>query len=115
MAIEQWLDRFNTSWTNHDISAVMDLFTHDVEYWETPYYKLDSKDHLEQEWQEILKQQGITTQTRIFNSSADNKHAVIWQLRYTRDDEIRESAGTYLIGLNDDGLCNFFHYTSAQK
>lgn len=115
MDINQWLTAFNYSWTTHNIDSVMNLFSDDVEYWETPHYKLDSKDHLRQEWQVILTQQDIKLQTRVFSSSPDNKHAVLWQLSYVRDDELRESAGTYLICLNDMGLCNFFHHVSAQK
>ena len=115
MDINQWLEAFNTHWSTHDIDSVVDLFTDDVEYWETPYYKLDSKDHLRQEWQAILTQQDIKLHATIFNSSSDNKHAIIWQLSYIRDGELRESAGTYLIGLNEKGLCNFFHYVSAPK
>lgn len=115
MNIEQWLEKFNAGWITHDIDSVMQLFTDNVEYWETPYYKLDSKDHLRQEWQAILTQQDITLQTEAFNSSSDNKHAVIWKLAYVRDGELHESAGTYLIGLNPDGMCNFFHYVSKSK
>jgi ketosteroid isomerase-like protein len=115
MDINQWLEAFNTNWSAHNIDAVMDLFTDDVEYWETPHYKLDSKDHLRQEWQAVLTQQDIQLHTEVFNSSQDNRHAVIWQLSYARDGELRESAGTYLIGLDDNGLCNFFHYVSAPK
>ena len=35
--IDQWLKDFKDSWMAHDIDAVMELFTHDVDYWETPY------------------------------------------------------------------------------
>lgn len=115
MNINEWLEKFTQNWTKYNINAVMDLFADDVAYWETPYYKLDSKDHLRQEWQAILTQHNIIHQTEIFNSSADNKHAIIWKLSYVRDDEIHESAGTYLIRLNKDGLCDFFHYVSAKK
>ncbi|HMQ96245.1 MAG TPA: nuclear transport factor 2 family protein [Candidatus Saccharibacteria bacterium] len=115
MNINKWLEHFSKHWADHNIDAVMDLFTDDVVYWETPYYKLDSKNHLRQEWQAISTQYNIIHQTEIFNSSVDNKHAIIWKLSYVRDDEIHESAGTYLIGLNKDGLCDFFYYVSAQK
>lgn len=115
MDINQWLVAFKKYWSTHDIESVMNLFTDDVEYWETPFYKLDNKDHLRQEWQAILTQQDVKLQTSVFSSSVDNKHTVIWQLSYVRDGELRESAGTYLICLNDDGLCNFFHHVSEPK
>jgi hypothetical protein len=115
MDISQWLDAFNNYWLTYNIDFVMDLFTDDVEYWETPFYKLESKEHLKQEWQAILSQKDIKHQTSIFSSTADNKHAIIWNLSYLKNGILYESAGTYLIGLNNKGLCNFFYYTGAPK
>lgn len=113
--IEQWLDAFHSAWAGHDIPAVMRLLSDDVEYWETPHKLLGSKQELEQEWQAILTQQNIQLKTKVFSATDDGDYAVIWHLRYTRDGQVNESGGTYLIRLNDEGLCTFFHYASAPK
>lgn len=115
MNIEQWLSRFDNAWKNHDITGVMELFTDDVKYWETPHLLLETKDVLKKEWASIKYQENINHQTNVFCSSPDNKHAVLWKLSYKKDNKIVESAGTYLIGLDNSGKCNFFHYTSQPK
>lgn len=113
--IEMWLEEFTARWSSHDVSGVMELFTDDVEYWETPHLKLRDKMHLESEWQGILTQQNIQLRTEVYSSSADNKHAVLWRLSYEREGAVSESAGTYLITLNDAGQCSFFHYAHVAK
>ena len=111
MNIEQWLYNFNQAWTGHSIDKVLSLFTHDVEYWESPHKLLPSFDALRTEWQVIKGQTGITLRTTLY-SSVDNKHTVTWTLRYfNRDNKLCLWAGTYLISLNSDGLCVYFHQT----
>lgn len=115
MTIEKWLEYFHNAWASHNIPDVMNLFTDDVEYWETPHFRISSKEALENEWQVVKNQHNIQLDTTVYASTPDNKHAVIWQLSYERDGELRQSGGTYLITLNDDGKCSFFHYVSAPK
>lgn len=113
--IEDWLEQFHDAWKRHDIDAVMDLFTDDVEYWETPHYRIESKQELEKEWQAIKIQQNIQIETKLFSSADDNKHTVIWNLSYENNGNTHKSAGTYLISLNEEGKCYFFHYTGESK
>jgi len=115
MDIKKWLSEFNNAWSNHDIDRVLSLFTDNVEYWETPHYRVASKQELENEWQAVKSQQNINLHTEVYVSTPDNKHTVIWQLSYERDGELRQSGGTYLISLDDQGKCHFFHYVSAAK
>ena len=114
MNIEKWLEVFHERWANHDISAVMELFTPDVEYWETPFLRLKDREELESEWQGVLKQSDIQLETEVF-ASEGGKHAVIWKLSYVKEGQLSERGGTYLIRLNDDGICDFFHYTGEVK
>lgn len=115
MNIEQWLDKFSTAWKNHDIEKVMSLFTDDVEYWETPSYKVGSKQQLNQEWQAILDQQDINLSNEVYCSTVDNKHAVRWELSYKKADNLVQSAGLYLITLNDNGQCEYFYYVGESE
>lgn len=114
MMIEQWLEDFHAAWKGHDVPRVMELFTDDVQYYETPFRKIASKLELEKEWQVILNQHDIQVSWDVFCSSADGKHAVMWELSYVSDVK-HISRGTYLIGLENSGLCNFFYYTSESE
>ena len=60
------------------------LFSDDVEYWETPFQRLGSKDELRQEWQAILGQTDIEITTEVY-ASEGMKHAVRWDLHYSID------------------------------
>lgn len=112
--IVSWLEQFNESWIKHDIDSVLNLFVEHVEYWETPFQKVSDKAELRREWEAVMSQSNITTTTRVY-SSDQNKHSVLWTLRYEKDGEARESAGVYLITLNEDGLCTYFYYAGEQR
>lgn len=111
MNINDWLEQFKSSWINHDIAAVLALFTDDVEYWESSFRFLKTKKDIESEWQAILRQHEIKLDYRVFSSTDDNKHSVIWDLSYAQDGKIRIVKGIYLLHLNHDGLCDFFMQT----
>ena len=115
MPISIWLDKFRDAWVQHDIDAVMALFAEDVEYWETPFKKLESFEELRSEWQGITDQQDIRLETVLFNNEA-GRYAVLWRLSYKNPcGQLRELAGTYLIEINEAGLCTYFHHTGELK
>jgi hypothetical protein len=115
MTIEDWIKAFVRSWTNHDVDAILDLFAPDVEYWETPYVKLGSFEQLTGEWQGIRKQSDINVSTELF-ASLDNNHTVKWTLQYKNNHgESQSWAGIYLIRLNTEGACTYFHQVSEQQ
>jgi ketosteroid isomerase-like protein len=113
--IEVWLGQFHEAWKTHDIDAAMNLFTDDVEYWETPHKLLEDKTKVREEWQAILKQEDIAIKWSVFNSSVDNRHSVVWSLQYLQAGVIKHSSGVYLIELNESGLCNYFYYTGQSE
>lgn len=92
--INTWLNSFKSAWENHDIDAVMALFADDVEYWETPFRKITSKQSLETEWQVIRTQQDISLATHVYVMD-DSRCTVQWDLRYKNDaDTEKRWAGT---------------------
>lgn len=113
--IDEWLNTFRARWIAKDTDGVLDLFTDDVEYWETPYKKIDNKEKLLQEWSVILKQENIELGLEVFSSAGDS-HSVLWNLSYENEDpESQNWAGTYLIKLNSAGKCTYFHQTGEAK
>lgn len=109
--INEWLENFKTNWAAKDIDEVLELFTDDVEYWETPSLLINGKDELRNEWSAITNQNDINLDLKVF-SSTGNKHTVLWTLSYVNEEsETKRWAGTYLIELNDSGKCSYFHQT----
>lgn len=112
--INKWLDTFKDGWVTKNIDQVLGLFTDDVEYWETPYKQVENKGTLRQEWEGILEQEDIQLKLEVY-SSFGNKHTVIWDLSYKNGGSLKEWAGTYLIELDDAGLCIYFHQTGEKR
>jgi len=113
--IEKWLEELHKAWKAHDIDAVMNLFTDNVEYWETPHKLLQDKTKVREEWQAILNQEDISVDWTVFNSSANNRHSITWNLQYLQAGVIKHSSGVYLIELNESGLCSYFYYVGESN
>jgi hypothetical protein len=72
---------------------------------------LSDFDSLAKEWEAINNQNNIALDLEIFSSN-ENKHSIIWKLRYTDKENVIENfSGTYLIELNDKGKCIYFHHS----
>lgn len=93
----------------------MEHFSEDVEYWETPFRAIESKQQLRNEWLVIERQQDIELSTSIFSSTTDNKHTIQWELSYAKDDNRHVWSGVYLIKLNDNGRCNYVYQVGERK
>lgn len=113
MDIEQWLRKFRTAWSNYDIEGVLELFTEDVEYWESPHQKVSSRAELRKEWGAILMQKEIEIHTDQYSSSGE-LHTIIWSLSYFLDDVQHKWGGVYLIKLNSKGFCEYFFQTGEK-
>ncbi|MCA9328287.1 hypothetical protein KC959_00805, partial [Candidatus Saccharibacteria bacterium] len=93
---------------------VLDLFADDVEYWETPFKKLQGKDYMALEWRAIGYQEHISLSTDVFNAE-NEKFAVNWQLTYKIRNTMKSCAGVYLIRLDKGGKCNYFMQVGEEK
>lgn len=112
--IGKWLQLFRDSWQNHEVDKLMELFAEDVEYWETPFQKLDSLQHVRNEWAAIEKQSDIILSTSIYSSSPPS-FVIKWDLTYTNDLRSKKHwAGLYLIELNDNGKCTYFYQVGEE-
>ncbi len=113
--IDEWLDEFKSAWISKEIDQVLDLFTNDVEYWETPYRCLENKDQIEQEWAAVQEQHNIDLNLQVF-SSADDKFSILWKLRYFDANSVKQNwAGTYLVKLDSFGKCSYFYQTGEKR
>ncbi len=106
--IDKWLRKFVKHWETHDIGGVMDLFTEDMEYWETSFVRITDKEALAQEWEVIKEQKEISVSYDIFSKDND-KYAVLCDLRYIdKENKHGRWKGIYLIRLNSENLCDYF-------
>lgn len=105
--ITEWIDTFRSAWLGKDIDAVMALFSDDVEYWETPFQKIASKD-LPNAWNAIQTQENIQLAIEPLVSN-DGQHVLRWKLAYDRGKDVSIWAGLYVLKLNDDGKCEYFY------
>lgn len=113
--IKEWITNFKDGWLSLDIDSVLSLFSDDVEYWETPFKRIESKKHLKEEWKAILKQKDINLKLEEIQSTNDFC-VVLWYLDYLDESSQRQKwAGTYVIKLNNKGLCIYFHQTGEKK
>lgn len=115
MNIEKWLDDFKANWIDKNVSGVMELFSDDIEYWESPYKKLTSLTDIKSEWVGIAKQDDIKVKTTVFSESEKQDcFTVLWELSYTSKGLRNNWAGIYLIKLNPEGQCYYFYQTGER-
>ena len=110
MDIITWMNDFISCWKLYDIEGVISLFDEQVEYWETPNQLIKNIEELKQEWEYIKTQQNIEIFYEVFSQEKD-KFTILWNLKYNE----KEVAGTYLIQLNSQNKCIYFHQTCEEK
>ena len=111
MNINDWLNKFKSSWENKNINDVLSLFSADVIYYETPFHRLNGLDEIKKEWAVIVEQNEIDLSYVVFSKDGD-KYTIQWDLKYfDKEKKQLHFSGVYLIKLNEMGLCNDFrHY-----
>lgn len=113
MKISTWLQKFKQNWKKGNVDKVLELFTDDVDYYETPSTKLENEE-LRREWKNVKQQEEISLDLELF-SSTENRHTVQWELSYTQDGEENNLKGIYLIKLNQEGKCKeFWQYCQSE-
>lgn len=113
-AIERWLYSFRLAWTDKDFDAIRELFAEGVEYWETPFRKLEGVAAVLDEWQAIRQQSEIMIDTEVVTVSGDF-YTVKWDLAYRISDETHHWAGVYLIKLHRTGKCEYFYQVGERQ
>ncbi len=108
MTIEDWLKKFVDCWKGHEIDSVLELFDENVEYWETPFKRLDGSKELKSEWSAILSQENIQVNTDVLGQDKNGFYIVRWDLSYDNEVGKQEWSGVYLIELNELSKCNYF-------
>ena len=112
-SIINWMEKFKAAWLAKDIDGVFALLSEDIEYWETPYQVLHKQDPaLRSAWEEVLPLEEMRLTYEIYSSNEQKRtHAITWQFTHSQ----RESAGVYLVTLDEQGLCKYFYHCAVPK
>ena len=105
LMIDKWLSDFQMYWMNKDIEALMSLFSEDVQYYETPFIKMEDKNAIEDLWYVIKNHDNINVEFEVFSQQFE-KYAVMWKASYNNElsDPVMKK-GVLLLRLNDTGEC----------
>lgn len=105
LMIKKWLSDFQIYWMNKDIEALMSLFSEDVQYYETPFLKMEDKTAVEEFWYAIKNHDNINVEFEIFSQQFE-KYTILWKASYNNEisDPVMKR-GVMLLRLNDDAEC----------
>jgi hypothetical protein len=103
------MEQFSKNWQNYKIEEVLNLFSSEVEYWETPFKKIEDIHTLRKEWEYIYTQVNIELKyTILYKDPLMN--IVIWTLSYTTKEWIEKRlGGIYHIKLDENNICTYFY------
>ena len=103
-----WLERFAQGWERRDTDELVDLFTADGAFWETPFGPPEvGSEAMRRGWDELWPYQG-DRRMRAEVLAVDRDTALArWWATYTRLPESvhRELDGILLLRFADDGRC----------
>lgn len=106
--VVQWMEKYKAAWEQNDLSIAIRLFSHDAEYWETPFGPvLKGIDSIVNYWQD---------ETRVWKDIRFSYEDVAilplrsfyarWHCNLTRQSTKTpmQMAGTFYCEMNEDGL-----------
>ena len=113
--VHDWLVQLKNFWEARQVSNILELFTEEVIYYESPSEKLGSKNEIMQVWAEIEQQKDIEVVFEHF-STEENKHAIKLSLRHKdQDNKLFRFSGVLLLILNEENKCEYFYKTVQEQ
>lgn len=95
-----WCEKLKQYWIQKDIPKILDLFEGNVEYYETPFQKVDN---LKSVWKDIESQKLKSLEYKIIGEK-DN----VVVANYIMNDNGTIVDMIYEIQLNENGKCTYF-------
>jgi ketosteroid isomerase-like protein len=106
--VERWLERLCEGWERRDTETLVDLFTSDGVFWETPFGPADvGSEAMRKGWNELWPFQRDRRMRAEVLALAGDVAVARWWATYTRtpDGVERELDGILLLRFADDGRC----------
>lgn len=97
---DKWCNDLKEYWLKKDINSIIELFDNQVEYYETPFQKIDN---IETVWKDIETQELISLEYKILGIK-DNM--VVANFLMNDNNQIVDMI--YEIRLNNLGKCDYF-------
>ncbi len=105
---KNWLENFRNFWLKKDIDSVLNLFSDELEYFETPYFKIENKNVLKKEWEAINEHNIDKINFDVF-CEYENKIVVQFEYFYEKDWKNKKYLWVYLIKFDKNWKCNYFY------
>ena len=103
----KWLEDFKKYWLEKNIDYVINLFTDDLIYFETPYKRITDKNTLKNEWKYIENHNIKKLDFEVFLENNEKK-VIKFEYIYELDWEERKYSWVYLIKIIN-WKCNYFY------
>ena len=97
---DKWCNDLKKYWLQKDITSILELFDSQVEYYETPFQKIDN---IKEVWEDIETQELTSLEYRIIGIKENTAIA-----NFIMDDNGEVIDMIYEIKLNDLGKCDYF-------
>ncbi len=108
---EKWFTKLGRAWCNRNPEEAVNLFSKDVEYYESVFEKpCKNWDAVYKLWKIVPKnQKNITFNFKIISTSG-NLAVANWKVKRTflPSNEQQNIDGIFIIKLNNNGICNYF-------
>jgi ketosteroid isomerase-like protein len=107
-SVAAWLGRFAEGWQRQDTDTLVDLFTRDGSFWETPFGPPEAgSEAMRQGWDDLWPYQRDGQMHAEVLAVEGNAAVARWWATYTRlpDHVYRELDGILLLRFSDDGRC----------
>ncbi len=107
-AVAGWLERFARGWQSRDTDTLVDLFTADGAFWETPFGPPDiGSEAMRRGWDELSPHQSDRHMHAEVLAVEGGTAVARWWATYTRLPQRahRELDGIMLLRFADDGRC----------
>ena len=103
--VTKWLEDYKQAWVTRNEMAIVELFTSDGQYFETPFLVYAGREEIYKYW--TLNpgvQRDIRFQYQIL-STYDSYAIVHWSAQFNRADDSRELDGIFLLDFTPEGKC----------
>lgn len=105
--MNNWLEKFKKYWLDKDIDSIIELFTDDFIYYETPYQKISNKSILKKEWECILDHEIKALYLNIYLEN-DSKLVIKSKYEYILNWEHKVFSWIYLVEI-ENYKCKYFY------
>ncbi|MCB9965463.1 MAG: nuclear transport factor 2 family protein [Rhodospirillales bacterium] len=101
--LETWLLAYKDAWETQNPDKIVQIFTEDAVYWETPFLKHEGRDAIYQYWKDVPgAQKDISFRYKILNADEGLSH---WSATFFAGGRSHELDGIFMLTFDAQGRC----------